>query len=223
MSDRFAYYDRDADIVWLPTGESSGVVSEEVEWGLIDHDLTTNEVASIEVWSASRRLPPEVLATLPAPTGPVSPPPDGETQRLGLPGPPALAVSVAQALLRPMRGQIVDARIACPAVLHVEIEDPAGERWHLATQDAEWSPSDPAVLVGRAIDDAGIDAATGELRCQLSDRSMLEVRSTARQTEGEPPNWELIAPGGVILEFGPGPCWRIAIDDTRPAPRSGSG
>jgi uncharacterized protein YuzE len=67
MSDKFAYYDRDADIAWLPTGQSTDVVSEEVEWGLIDHDSTTDEVVAVEVWSASKRLPPEVLATLPAP------------------------------------------------------------------------------------------------------------------------------------------------------------
>jgi uncharacterized protein YuzE len=67
MSDKFAYYDRDADIAWLPTGDSADVVSEEVEWGLIDHDSATDEVVAVEVWSASKRLPAEVLAMLPAP------------------------------------------------------------------------------------------------------------------------------------------------------------
>jgi uncharacterized protein YuzE len=67
MTRRFAYYDREADIAWLPTGDSQDVVSEEVEWGLIDHDSTTDEVVAIEVWSASKRLAAEVLATLPAP------------------------------------------------------------------------------------------------------------------------------------------------------------
>jgi uncharacterized protein YuzE len=67
MSAKFAYYDREADIAWLPTGDSADVVSEEVEWGLVDHDSATDEVVAIEVWSASKRLPPEVLATLPAP------------------------------------------------------------------------------------------------------------------------------------------------------------
>jgi hypothetical protein len=57
-----------------------------------------------------------------------------------------------------MRGSTVDARIAYPEVLHVEIKDAAGELWHLATQDAEWSPSDPAALVGRSVDDADIDS-----------------------------------------------------------------
>lgn len=68
MSDKFAYYDRDADIVWLPTGVSSDVVSERVDWGLVDHDATTDEVVGVEVWSASKRLAPEVLAALPTPS-----------------------------------------------------------------------------------------------------------------------------------------------------------
>jgi uncharacterized protein YuzE len=68
VSARFAYYDREADIAWLPTGSSSDVVSEEVGWGLIDHDSGTDEVVAVEVWSASKRLPAELLATLPAPT-----------------------------------------------------------------------------------------------------------------------------------------------------------
>jgi uncharacterized protein YuzE len=68
MTERFAYYDRDADIAWFPTGDSSDVVSEEVEWGLIDHDSGTDEVVGVEVWSASKRLAPEVLAALPGPS-----------------------------------------------------------------------------------------------------------------------------------------------------------
>ncbi len=68
MSGRFAYYDRESDIAWFPTGDSNEVVSEEVEWGLVDHDSATDRIVAVEVWSASKRLPPEVLAMLPAPT-----------------------------------------------------------------------------------------------------------------------------------------------------------
>lgn len=68
MGGRFAYYDRQADIAWLPTGTSNDVVSEEVEWGLIDHDVESDRIVAIEIWSASKRLPPEVLANLPEPT-----------------------------------------------------------------------------------------------------------------------------------------------------------
>lgn len=67
MSARFAYYDRDADIAWVPTGKSDDVVSEEVGWGLIDHDVGTDDVVGIEIWAASKRLPSEVLESLPAP------------------------------------------------------------------------------------------------------------------------------------------------------------
>jgi uncharacterized protein YuzE len=69
MRDRSVYYDREADIAWLPTGQSDRVVSEEVEWGLIDHDLESAAVVGVEIWSASKRLPPELLGALPAPRG----------------------------------------------------------------------------------------------------------------------------------------------------------
>lgn len=67
MNAQFAYYDQDADIAWLPTGASTDVVSEEVAWGLLDHDRVTGEIVGIEIWSASERLPAEVLEALPAP------------------------------------------------------------------------------------------------------------------------------------------------------------
>jgi len=66
----YSYYDPDADIVWLPTGDSEQVVSEEVEWGLIDHDATTDEVVAVEIWAASKRLPRAVLDALPGPRKP---------------------------------------------------------------------------------------------------------------------------------------------------------
>jgi len=67
MTARYAYYDRDADIAWLPTGYSEDVLSEQVDWGLIDHDATTGEVVALEVWDASKRLPQAVLDALPGP------------------------------------------------------------------------------------------------------------------------------------------------------------
>lgn len=116
-------------------------------------------------------------------------------------------------VLRSMRGSIIDARVAYPQVLHVEIRDSAGELWRLATQDAEWSPADPDSLVGRSIEDAEIDDGTGELRCRLSDGFSLDVRPTAQEASDDPPNWELITPGGLVLEFGPGMRWQISSTD----------
>lgn len=113
-------------------------------------------------------------------------------------------------VVRSMRGSIVDARIAYPDVLHVEIRDSHGDLWRLATQDADWSPSNPADLVGRSISDADIDESTGELRCRLSDGSLFDVRPAAHDVDDDPPNWELISPTGVVLEFGPGVRWQIS-------------
>lgn len=67
MEPVYAYYDRDADIAWLPIGASDAVVSEEVEGGLIDHDAATDEVVAVEIWGASRKLPRAILDALPPP------------------------------------------------------------------------------------------------------------------------------------------------------------
>lgn len=64
----FAYYDRDADIAWFPTGESDDVVSKQVKGGLRDYDRTTNELVAIEVWGASDQLPASLLEALPTPS-----------------------------------------------------------------------------------------------------------------------------------------------------------
>lgn len=64
----YAYYDPEADIAWLPTSTAvSGVVSEEIEWGLIDHDAVTDKVVAVEIWAASKRLPGALLDALPGP------------------------------------------------------------------------------------------------------------------------------------------------------------
>ncbi len=118
-------------------------------------------------------------------------------------------------VLRAMRGSIIDARIAYPQVLHVEIRDPAGELWRLITQDAEWTPGELSALVGRSIQGAEIDEDSGELSCQLSDGSRLVVSPTHQEADDDPPNWELIAPDGLVLEFGPGMRWRIGNADAR--------
>jgi hypothetical protein len=122
-------------------------------------------------------------------------------------------------VLRSMRGSIVDARIAYPDVLHVEVRDSRGDLWRLATQDADWSPSDPGQLVGRSIDDVAIDGETGELRCMLSDGSVLDVRPAAIEGGDDPPNWELVSPTGIVLEFGPGLRWQISGADGPASPR----
>jgi hypothetical protein len=122
-------------------------------------------------------------------------------------------------MLRSMRGSIVDARIAYPDVLHIEVRDSRGDLWRFATKDAEWSPSHPGQLVGRSIDDVAIDGETGELHCMLSDGSVLDVRPGAIEAEDDPSNWELVSPAGIVLEFGPGLRWQISGADALASPR----
>jgi hypothetical protein len=112
-----------------------------------------------------------------------------------------------------MRGAIVDARLGYPEILQVEIKDSAGETWQFATQDADWTPTDPSELVGQRIEDAQIDEESGELRCKLSNGSLLDVKPARKEADDDPPNWELITPGGVLLEFGPGVRWQISSAD----------
>jgi uncharacterized protein YuzE len=68
----YAYYDPEADIAWLPTGESDDVVSERVPGGLRDYDRTTHTLVAIEIWDASTRLPRTLLEALPTPAAPRS-------------------------------------------------------------------------------------------------------------------------------------------------------
>jgi uncharacterized protein YuzE len=66
-TDRFAYYDRDVDIVWLPVGPPGDLFGDEQPWGLVVRDRNTGSVAAIEIWSASQVLPEWLLKALPAP------------------------------------------------------------------------------------------------------------------------------------------------------------
>jgi hypothetical protein len=116
-------------------------------------------------------------------------------------------------VLRLMRGEIVAARIAYPDVLHIEIRDLQGDLWRFATQDAQWSPTDPTELLGRSVKDAEIERSSGELRCRLSDGVVLDVKPAGRGADDDPPNWELISPTGTVLEFGPGVRWQISAAD----------
>ncbi len=67
MTARYAYYDREADIAWFPTGESSDVISERTPGGLRDYDRATHALVALEIWDASTRLPATLLDALPAP------------------------------------------------------------------------------------------------------------------------------------------------------------
>ena len=100
---------------------------------------------------------------------------------------------------------------------------PTSSMLRFVTRKATSGGSRPRTPIGRrqtplswsdaAVEDADIDEETGELRCKLSDGSLLDVKPAAREADDDPPNWELSTPGGVVLEFGPGVRWQISSAD----------
>jgi hypothetical protein len=117
--------------------------------------------------------------------------------------------SVLVDTLARFRGAIVDARIAYPEVLHLDVRDEEGALWQFATQDASWLPRDPVELRHKTIVAAEIDWDTGTLRCELSEGSAFTVIPAPQEEADDPPNWELFMPNGLLLDFGPGARWRI--------------
>ena len=124
----------------------------------------------------------------------------------------ALDASPAK-VLGSLAGSITAARFAYPQVLHVEVRDLQGGVWRLATQDADFSPADPAELIGREVQNAEIDSATGELRVRLLPQGLLVVTPIRQDAPDDAPYWELITPAGLALEFGPGMRWQISSAD----------
>lgn len=61
-----SYYTTDGDIAHIRVRSPHGPVrSEEHEWGLRDFDEQTGVLVGLEVWSASKVLPKELLDALP--------------------------------------------------------------------------------------------------------------------------------------------------------------
>jgi len=113
-------------------------------------------------------------------------------------------------VLSALRGEIVDAHVAYPSVLHVEVRDARGGLWRFATQYASWSPTDVETLIGRSLDSLTLELSDARLTWRLSGGSTLCVAPVEGETgKDDPPTWELIAPDGLLLEFGPGVRWRI--------------
>lgn len=118
-------------------------------------------------------------------------------------------------IMRAMRGTITRASIAYPEVLHLDIRDSRDRLWRFSTQDADYQPADPSVLDGRVVEDVSI-ADAGELRIGLSGGETLVVTPTPVEADDDPPNWEVINPDGLVLEFGPGLRWEIHQDGELP-------
>lgn len=63
------HYDREADIAWirLDGWDPEAIKVERTETGLIERDQSSGRVLGLEFWTASERLPAELLAALPSP------------------------------------------------------------------------------------------------------------------------------------------------------------
>lgn len=79
----------------------------------------------------------------------------------------------------------------------------------MATQDAEWSPSDPSELLDRSVESADLGEETGELQLGLSGGSSLKVVPAPQEADDDPPNWKLFTPDGLVMVFGPGGRWQF--------------
>jgi uncharacterized protein YuzE len=61
-----SYYTTDGDIAYIRVRSPYGRVrSEEHPWGLRDYDEQSGDLVGLEVWSASKVLPAELVAALP--------------------------------------------------------------------------------------------------------------------------------------------------------------
>jgi uncharacterized protein YuzE len=67
MEERFAYWDRELDIAWIPTAPAEHVTSERTWWGVVDTDKETGKVAGLEVLDASKVIPIALLERMPGP------------------------------------------------------------------------------------------------------------------------------------------------------------
>jgi len=61
-----SYYTSDGDIAYIRVRPPRGRVrSEEEAWGLRDYDEETGELVGLEMWSASKVLPADLVDALP--------------------------------------------------------------------------------------------------------------------------------------------------------------
>lgn len=60
-----SYYSPDGDLIVIHVRASDRTRTEEHDWGLLDFDVETGELATIEVWQASSVMPSGVLDALP--------------------------------------------------------------------------------------------------------------------------------------------------------------
>lgn len=114
-------------------------------------------------------------------------------------------------LLSRFRGEIFSARPGYPEVLLLKVRDAECGEWWFSTFDAEFSPSDPEVFLGKTIVSADVQSSA-KLVVGFSDGSQLEVAPVPLEPDerrDDLENWSLINPDGIVLEYGPGEKWAL--------------
>jgi hypothetical protein len=96
-------------------------------------------------------------------------------------------------------------------VIQLQARDAEGGEWWFSTFDAEFSPKEPEVLLGKSIIDTDLELS-GKLTISFSDGSRLVVDPIPLEP-GEPDddleNWHLFTPDGLVLNYGPEGRWEI--------------
>jgi hypothetical protein len=114
------------------------------------------------------------------------------------------------ALLARLRGQVLEANRAYPETVQFKLRDADGGEWWLATQWADYYPSDPADILGKVVDDAKLDERTGDLTFTFSDGSEFKVVSRPQEEPGDDlEHWDLFTPEGLVLVWGPDASWQL--------------
>jgi hypothetical protein len=116
-------------------------------------------------------------------------------------------------LLDRFRGRVSDARPGYPEVIHLYLIDPEGAEWGFSTWDADYSPSDPAALVGKTVVSMDLVGPLGNVTIGFSDGTDFRVTMEPQTAETDPMNWTLHTPEGFILVWGPGDSWRLKRGD----------
>lgn len=113
-------------------------------------------------------------------------------------------------LLDRFRGRVADARVTYPERAIVEVTDHEGRLWWLETWEATYSPTHPDELNGKTVAGASIDRHTEVLTVGFSDGTRFTVTPIPDEEDDAIENWDLFAPEGMVLIYGPRGRWKLA-------------
>jgi hypothetical protein len=114
-------------------------------------------------------------------------------------------------LLSRFRGRVTEAHPAYPETIQIQVTDAKGGDWWFVTWDADYSPSDPDVVVGKTVVGADFDEPSGRLTIVFMDGTHFEAEPVPQDDEvpDDPEYWQLFTPEGLVLNWGPCRRWRI--------------